>query len=346
MRRRRGGCRRTFSILLIFSILFVLGGGYFAYRALTTPYQGFSGQAKNVDVRRGASTAAILRQLRREGVLRDDFFPLIYVKALRRGESIKAGIYQFTGETSPLQVIDKLIRGDVLLKRVTVREGLDRFAVGALMAGERFGNEPQWKKLTESTALIQDLDPEAKSLEGYLFPDTYLLSPGSNPEVIARTMVENFRKHFGDQLALISSGLDLHQTVTLASIVETEARLPQERATIASVYLNRLQKGMLLQADPTVIYAMKLKGTWNGNIRRADLQIDSPYNTYRYRGLPPGPIANPGQASLRAAAFPAQTDYLYFVSRNDGSHVFARTLEEHNRNVQTFQKRPFRQPTP
>lgn len=296
-----------------------------------------------VEVKRGANSAEILRQLRREAVLRDDFVPLIYLKALRRGESLKAGIYQFTGASSPLAVLDKLIRGDVLLKSVTVREGLDRFAIGQLLESERFGTAVEWKTLTSSASLIEDLDPRADSLEGYLFPDTYLLSPGTQLPVIVKMMIQNFRKHFGDQLALISSGLELHDTVTLASIVEMEARIPEERPLIAGVYLNRLNKGMLLQADPTVIHALKLAGKWDGNIRRPDLKMDSPYNTYRYKGLPPGPIANPGLASLRAAAFPAQTDYLYFVSRNDGSHVFARTLEEHNRNVVMYQKEPFRQ---
>ena len=341
--RRRGGCASSFLILIAFAFLFAIAGGFFAYRALTTPYQGFSGPFRNVEVRRGASTASILRKLRGQGVLRDDFVPLLYVKAMRRGESLKAGIYQFKGESSPLQVIDKLVRGDVLLKSITVREGLDRFSIGELLSAERFGSAVEWRKLTGAPSLIEDLDPKADSLEGYLFPDTYRLSPGTRPEVVVKLMVDNFRTHFGDQLALISNGLDLHQTVTLASIVETEARLAQERSMIASVYLNRLRKNMLLQADPTVIYAMKLKGTWKGNIRRVDLQMNSPYNTYRSRGLPPGPIANPGLASLRAAAFPADTDYLYFVSRNDGSHVFARTLDEHNRNVVTYQKRPFRQ---
>ena len=319
-----------------------MAGGLFLYRALDAPYKGFAGQAKNVEIKRGANSPAIMRQLRREGVLRDDFIPLIYLKALRRGDSLKAGVYQFTGPTSALQVIDKLIRGDVLLKSVTIREGLDRFAIGELMAAERFGTPSEWKKLTDDSSLIEDLAPAADSLEGYLFPDTYLLSPGTQAEVIVKLMVQNFRKHFGDQLALISNGLDVPQTVTLASIVEMEAQLPHERPLIASVYLNRLRKNMLLHADPTVIYAMKLARIWHGNIRRVDLKMDSPYNTYRNPGLPPGPIANPGLASLKAAAFPATTEYLYFVSRNDGSHVFAKTLEEHNRNVVTYQKTPFR----
>ena len=155
-------------------------------------------------------------------------------------------------------------------------------------------------------------------------------------------MVANFRKHWGNEIALITTGLDAHQTVTLASIVETEAQLPQERPVVASVYLNRVRKRMLLGADPTVIYALKLAGRWDGNIRKADLQIDSPYNTYRKPGLPPGPIANPGLASLRAAAAPATTPYLYFVARNDGSHVFSTNNDEHNRNVEKYQRQYFR----
>lgn len=283
-----------------------------------------------------------MKHLRREGVLRDDFFPLLYVKVARRGDSMKAGVYQFERPLSPVEVIDKLVSGDVVLRTVTIREGLDRFAIAELMVAEGFGTVARWKEITGDPELIRDLDPDATSLEGYLFPDTYKLAPGTTAEAIVKTMVDNFRKNFGDELAFISSGLDLHKTVTLASIVETEAQLPQERPMIASVYLNRIEKRMPLQADPTVIYAMKLRGTWNGNIRKSDLALESPYNTYRSRGFPPGPIANPGLESLRAAASPARTDYLYFVSRNDGSHAFARNLEEHNRNVEEHQRRYFR----
>ena len=155
-------------------------------------------------------------------------------------------------------------------------------------------------------------------------------------------MVQNFRKQFGPEMGYITTGLSLHQTVTLASIVETEAKLPQERPLVASVYLNRLNRHMLLGADPTVIYALKLANKWDGNIRKADLQIDSPYNTYRFPGLPPGPIANAGLASLAAAAAPAKTAFLYFVARHDGSHAFATNIEEHNRNVQQFQVQWYR----
>ncbi|MHB0968796.1 MAG: endolytic transglycosylase MltG [Thermoanaerobaculia bacterium] len=323
-------------------LLFAIAAGVFLWRALTTPYSGYRGEARLVEIKKGWTSSAIMKHLRREGVLRDDFFPLLYVKVARRGDSMKAGVYQFERPLSPVEVIDKLVRGDVVLRTVTVREGLDRFAIAELMVAEGFGTVARWKEITSDPELIRDLDPDASSLEGYLFPDTYKLAPGTTPEAIVKTMVDNFRKNFGDELAFIANGLDIHQTVTLASIVETEARLPQERPMIASVYLNRVEKRMPLQADPTVIYAMKLRGTWNGNIRKSDLALESPYNTYRSRGFPPGPIANPGLESLRAAAAPARTDYLYFVSRNDGSHAFARNLAEHNRNVEEHQRRYFR----
>ena len=243
---------------------------------------------------------------------------------------------------SAADVIDKLIRGDVVLKSVTIREGLDRFAIARLFAAEGFGREAEWDKLTGEAESIHDIAPEAKSLEGYLFPDTYKFSPGTPPKTIVQEMTQNFRKHFGAEMNYITTGLTPHQTVTLASIVETEAKLPEERPIVASVYLNRIRRHMLLGADPTVIYALKLANRWDGNIHKADLQIDSPYNTYRFPGLPPGPVASPGVASLRAAAAPAKTSYLYFVARHDGSHAFSSTIDEHNRNVQKYQVQWFR----
>jgi len=224
-----------------------------------------------------------------------------------------------------------------------VREGLDRFAIGKLFAAEGFGTEKQWNEITGEGDLIKDIAPDADSLEGYLFPDTYKFDPGTPVTTIVKSMVANFRKHWGEEMAFITTGLSPHQTVTLASIVETEARLPQERPIVASVYVNRVEKHMLLGADPTVIYAMKLAGRWNGNIRKVDLQMASPYNTYRTPGLPPGPIANPGLASLRAAAAPAKTPFLYFVARNDGSHAFATNVNDHNKNVEQYQRRYFRE---
>lgn len=286
--------------------------------------------------------SSILRQLQSAGVLRDEYVPLIYMKLVRNRDSLKAGVYEFSQPMSPVDVVEKLVRGDVVLKSVTVREGLDRFAVAKLFAAEGLGSEREWNKLTSDGELIRDIAPEASSLEGYLFPDTYKLSPGTPARNIVQAMVQNFRKNFSGEMAYITTGLTLHQTTTLASIIETEAQLPQERPMVASVYMNRYRKRMLLGADPTVIYALKLTGRWDGNIRKADLQVDSPYNTYRFPGLPPGPIANPGLASLRAAAAPASTDFLYFVAKHDGSHAFSTNNAEHNRNVEIYQRQWFR----
>lgn len=319
-----------------------IAGGWFFWRALRTPYQGYKEPKTRVELRRGQATATILQNLQRHGVLRDEWIPLVYLKFLRGRDSLKAGVYEFDKPLSPVEVIDKLVRGDVVLKTITVREGLDRFAVAKLFADEGLGTETTWDTATRNADLIRDIAPEAESLEGYLFPDTYKFDPGTPAPVIVQQMVANFRKHWGNEIALITTGLDAHQTVTLASIIETEAQQPQERPVVASVYINRVRRRMLLGADPTVIYALKLAGRWDGNIRKADLQIDSPYNTYRKPGLPPGPIANPGLASLRAAAAPATTPYLYFVARNDGSHVFSTTNEEHNRNVEKYQRQYFR----
>lgn len=323
-------------------MLLGIGGGWFFWRAMRTPYKGYDGATKRVEVRRGQRTATILQQLQRDGVVRDQWIPLVYMKLLRSRDSLKAGVYQFDKPLSAVDVIDKLVRGDVILKAITVREGLDRFAIGKLFAAEKLGTEEEWKKATGDPELVRDIAPQAETLEGYLFPDTYKFDPGTPASTIVRAMVANFRKHWGGELALITTGLDVHQTVTLASIVETEAQLPQERPIVASVYFNRIRTHMLLGADPTVIYALKLAGRWNGNIRKADLQLDSPYNTYKSPGLPPGPIANPGLASLRAAAAPATTPYYYFVARNDGSHVFATNVNEHNRNVEKYQRQFFR----
>ena len=323
-------------------MLLLIAGGWFFWRAMRTPYKGYTEPSTRVEVRRGQRTATILQQMQKAGVVRDQWIPLVYMQLLRRNDSLKAGVYEFTKPLSAVEVVDKLVRGEVVLKTITVREGLDRFAVGKIFAAEGLGTEEQWNQATGEADLIRDLAPDAESLEGYLFPDTYKFDPGTSAATIVKAMVANFRKHWGGELATITTGLDPHQTVTLASIVETEARLPQERPIVASVYMNRVRRRMLLGADPTVIYAMKLAGRWNGNIRKADLQMESPYNTYRTPGLPPGPIANPGLASLRAAAAPATTPYLYFVARNDGSHVFATSNEEHNRNVEKYQRQYFR----
>ena len=213
--------------------------------------------------------------------------------------------------------------------------------MAALYESSGFGAAPDFLAATKNAALIKELDPAAPDLEGYLFPDTYTLPRQATAADLVARMVNRFRKAATPELLQQASarGLDVRELVTLASLVEKETAKADERPIVAGVYTNRLKIGMGLQCDPTVIYALMLAGRYDGNIRKGDLQIDSPYNTYRYAGLPPGPIAAPGEASLHAAANPADVPYLYFVSRNDGSHVFSTTLDEHNRNVNEFQRR-------
>jgi UPF0755 protein len=206
------------------------------------------------------------------------------------------------------------------------------------------GTRDEFRRAAADTSLVAELDPDADSLEGYLFPDTYALPRRASAPDVVQAMVNGFRQAFDASLrqAAVAREMSVREVVTLASLIEEETAASHERELVSAVYHNRLRIGMPLQCDPTVIYAMRLAGTWNGNIRRSDLQMDSPYNTYRYRGLPPGPIAAPGRAALAAALAPTDVDYLYFVSRNDGTHVFASTLAEHNRNVAEWQIRYWR----
>jgi len=217
--------------------------------------------------------------------------------------------------------------------------------MAALFEERGFGSAKDFLKAAAREELIRDIDPQAPDLEGYLFPDTYTLPRRTTAAELVDRMVDRFEKALTPEIRAKAAarGLSVRQLVTLAALVEKETAKPEERPLVAAVYANRIKIGMGLQCDPTVIYALERAGRYTGNLTRADLQFDSPYNTYRYAGLPPGPIAAPGQASLEAAAEPADVPYLYFVSRNDGSHVFATTLDEHNRNVHEWQVRYFRE---
>ena len=232
------------------------------------------------------------------------------------------------------------MRGDVVRRDVTVPEGRNIDEVAALVVADGL-DVSAFLAVARDPLPMRDLDPAATSLEGYLFPDTYDLpqSPEA-PRALARRMVERFRDVIEPELPRIQErGLTVRQVVTLASIVELETARSVERRRIARVFLNRLEKGMPLQTDPTVIYVLKLQGRWDGNIRKRDLDIDSPYNTYQHRGLPPGPIGSPGREAILAVIEPAETKDLYFVSRNDGTHQFSETLAAHNRAVDRYQRR-------
>jgi UPF0755 protein len=311
---------------------------------LQRPYKGYEEPEKRVLVAPGAGTSQILQTLQREGVLADAKLARVYL--IFKGEpKIQAGEYLFKGELTTAQVLAKLVKGEIVARTLTVIEGLTLEEIADQLARQEYGRREVFLDLMRSPRLIADLDPDAPDLEGYLFPETYSFAVGTGEREIVDTLVKTFRRRFERVRPLMargSPGRSVRQVVTLASIVEKEAKAPGDRPLIAAVYRNRLDHRIGLAADPTVIYALKKLGRWNGNLRREDLQMSSPYNTYRYAGLPPGPICSPGLASLEAAAAPADVPYLYFVSRNDGTHVFATTLAEHNRNVEIWQRKYWR----
>jgi UPF0755 protein len=262
----------------------------------------------------------------------------------RQGRHLKAGEYRFDRAMTPFEIIDKLARGDVFVINVTFPEGLTFAEMAKIFETHGLGTAASFIQAARDPAPVHELDPAAKDLEGYLFPETYALPRHTDAAKLTRLMVARFEKVLTPELrqAVAARKLTVRQAVTLASIVEKETAKADERPLVAAVYTTRLRVGMPLQCDPTVIYALERAGRYDGNIRREDLSINSPYNTYRYPGLPPGPIAAPGLAALEAAAAPANVPYLYFVSRNDGTHVYASTLEEHNRNVRQYQVQYFR----
>jgi UPF0755 protein len=331
---------------LLFVALLAAGvAGYAVWARIQTPFKGYSEAEQFVDIPPGAGTASIGRALVERGIVRDtlSFRAALWMSGDAR--RLKAGEYRFDAAMTPRDVIAKIARGDVAQMTVTFREGLTIAEMATIAEENGVGTAAAFVAAARDVSRIRELDPQARDLEGYLFPETYALPRRSGAELLVGAMVDRFLKVLTPEMQARARerGLSIRELVTLASIVEKETGNAAERPEVAAVYVNRLRIGMALQADPTVIYALQKSGRYAGNIRRDDLQMESPYNTYRYPGLPPGPIASPGKAALDATLNPAAGEFLYFVSRNDGTHAFARTLEEHNRNVQEFQVRYFRE---
>jgi len=289
---------------------------------------------KFVLLRPGYSTRHIAEELESAGVIRSARAFLLWHYAARP-RSLKAGEYMFDQPIDALAVHRRLVRGDIYFHTVVIPEGYNMFDVA--QAVEAAGLLPARDFLQAARAdvsLISDLAAQAQSLEGYLFPDTYQFTRTQSVQDMIAVMVHRFRRQ-AEALGLKSN---VHQVVTMASIVEKETGAGAERPIVASVYYNRLQRRIALDADPSVIYAELLAGRYQGALHHEDMQFNSPYNTYRYPGLPPGPIANPGAASLQASLHPAATSFLYFVSDGNGRHRFATTLDEHNRNVAMYRR--------
>jgi UPF0755 protein len=318
--------------------------GWREYAKVDAPYKGFAGDEQFVEIPSGVGTRAIGKLLVDAGVVCDLRTWRLAVWRSGRASALKAGEYRFAGAMAPAAVVAKIARGEVFLRTITFPEGLTIRQMSAVFEEAGFGPARDFIAAAGETAFASGFDPAATTLEGYLFPDTYALPRRASARDLVKRMVARFESVMtpGLRQEAADGGLSVREAVTLASLVEKETALPAERPLVAAVYRNRLQQRMGLQCDPTVIYALALRGQYNGNLTRADLAIDSPYNTYRYRGLPPGPIAAPGRLSIEAAVRPAAVGYLYFVSRNDGTHAFSSTLAEHNRNVQKYQVQFFK----
>jgi UPF0755 protein len=337
--------RKLVLALVAVVALALAGAAAWFFVNVERPYRGYAGDEQFVEIPPGSGSAAMGRRLEDAGVVRSAGAFRLAVWSRGVGHRLQAGEYRFDTPMSAKEVVDKIARGDVYLVTITFREGLTIRQMSEVFEARGLGDASAFVEAARNAALINDLDPAARDLEGYLFPDTYSLPRRATAEQLVERMVAGFRRALSDETRARTAarGLSVRELVTLASLVEKETAKPEEREVVAAVYSNRLRIGMGMQADPTVIYALELLGQFDGNLTRQNLRVDHPYNTYVYAGLPPGPIAAPGRASLDAAANPADAPYLYFVSRNDGSHIFATTYEEHRRNVQQWQVEFFRQ---
>lgn len=300
---------------------------FFLSRWIRQPYKGFSEPSVTVEFPIGTSTSEIFASLSRSGAVRSGPLAAFYYRAFYHHEPLKAGEYSFSGTESLDDIISRIVEGEVVRHRVVIPEGLTDAETFRLFLAQGVGTEKGFARAERETDLLPWAADPGKSLEGFLFPSTYIVTRSTSTRQIVQKMVEEFERHFtpGTVRQAQAEGLTPRQAVIIASFVEKETSLPAERPRIAAVYLNRLKIDMKLQCDPTVIYALMQVGKWTGKLHTSDLSFDSPYNTYLYPGLPPGPICNPGAASLAAVVSPAKTDDLYFVARGDGGHYFSHT---------------------
>ena len=333
----KGQALKYFASLLLLALVAAALAAYVVY-APFGPAAGAGANPTYVDIAPGTGTMAIARQLAHAGIIRSRFaFDLL--RAVKGGKLL-AGEYRFDHPAPATQVYARILRGDVYTIPLTIPEGYNIFDIAQAVQTAGLGRRDEFlKSAIGRTDLISDLSPNAPSLEGYLFPDTYRFSRHATPGEMLGAMVKRFRQ-VSAQLGLTpaSSAEPVANTVILASLVEKEVSQDSERPLVAGVFLNRLAQGMPLATDPSVIYAALLQGRYRGAIYASDLQFDSPYNTYRNAGLPPGPICNPGIAALKAAIAPAHTDFLYFVADAQGHSRFSATLKEHAQQVQSYRR--------
>ena len=323
-------------LFLGFTLAVVIGAGAL-YFSLSQPYQGFSNPVI-LDFPKGTNTSEMAADLANSGVIRFSW-QFLLARTLRSNARLQAGEYQFTQPASVWTVFDRIARGDVFFYELVVPEGANIFDIAENVNRLGFLKGSDFIVAARNPALIRDLAPQAPTLEGYLFPSTYRVTRNATVQQLCRMMTDLFRKKW-QALPRPADPATVNEIVTLASLVEKETAVPEERALVASVYSNRMRRGMALDCDPTTIYASLLDARYRGAIYRSDLDSANAYNTYRHPGLPPGPIANPGLASLQAALAPASTDFLYFVAKPDGSggHHFSTSISEHDRAVVDYRR--------
>jgi UPF0755 protein len=323
-------------LLLFLFLAALVAGGYF-YFSLFVPYQGFSSDGVYVDIPHGASQRSISRLLAENGVVRNRYTFEIFAR-LQKRRTLEAGEYFFNQPVTAVSVYDAIVNGRVYVKEFVIPEGFTMFDIADLAAQEGFLTRDEFLTAARDASSIHDLAPDAPSLEGFLFPATYEFPRHMTGRDMTAAMTRKFRQEWLalSDTAATTTHPNIQNVVTLASLVERETPRPEERPHVAGVFENRLRIGQPLQCDPTVVYGLTLANAYSGKLSSADLHFSSPYNTYQNRGLPPGPIANPGEAALRAAIDPPPTDDLYFVANTEGGHFFSKTLEEHNKNVARY----------
>lgn len=289
-----------------------------------------------VRVEPGDSVAAVARKLRDQKLIVNEKVFSLWARLAGVEKRIHRGLYRFDSSLPAREILDRMVMGKAVFQSITIPEGLTIREIAELLGKMQIADREKFLAQAADPELLMSLGREANGLEGYLFPDTYHFTPATPEKDILLAMAERFRKATQPLLAQLSDGVRLspHDIVTLASVVEKETGVESERPLVSAVFHNRLKRQMPLQSDPTVIYGLK---NFDGNLTRKDLRDPSPFNTYRITGLPPGPICNPGLSSIQAALYPADVPYLYFVSKNDGTHLFSESLEEHNRAVKTYQ---------
>ncbi len=317
-------------ILFIISAAAVGGVSYWIYSAVNKP-QAHDKANQFIVIPKGTSPTEIIDKLTAEGIIKSALPTLIYLRTFGDPGKLKAGDYQFNSPITPLQVLKELEKGEERTIKLTIPEGFTRFDIAKRLVEKFPTNPPSDEKgilaLMDDTTLIRDLSPTARNLEGYMYPSTYSFPMGTKPQEVIKKLVEQFRKVWKSEWSerAKSLGRTPQEIVTIASLIETESKVEDERTVVASVIYNRLNKGMALGIDQTAVYIAKMQNRWDGTINKSDLEVNSPYNTRKFSGIPPGPISSPSVSAIEAALNPQQTDYLFYVldaEKRDGSHLF------------------------